>query len=409
MPNSLPPALRAERDLASQAPAVEAPRRAFLRLVGGGVVLAAAGPLAGCADNLPPEAVAAWSQAGRETDDRRWILAHALLAPHSHNLQSWLVDLRTEGEILLRCDRTRLLPATDPQSRQIVMSQGTFLEVLDLAARERGYRPEIEPFPEGPFGPEQVDDRPVARIRLVRDAAVKRDPLFAQVLQRRTNRSAYDPQRAPDAAAWQALAAALPATGLRFGFVDPSKADVLAAHRAIANEAWAIEMTTPAAILESYAVLRVGAKEIAEHRDGISLTAALPVWMNRLGLFDRTKAPGPDDIAVRTQIQDFAKVIESTPAFLWIVSEGNERLTQLNAGRAWVRVQLAGTALGLAMHPLQQALQEYPEQARPYARIHSLLQAPRPTHTVQMWARVGFAPAVPPAPRRGLDAHLVRA
>jgi hypothetical protein len=131
--------------------------------------------------------------------------------------------------------------------------------------------------------------------------------------------------------------------------------------------------------------------------------------MNRLGLFDRTKAPGPDDIAVRTQIQDFAKVIESTPAFLWIVSEGNERLTQLNAGRAWVRVQLAGTALGLAMHPLQQALQEYPEQARPYARIHSLLQAPRPTHTVQMWARVGFAPAVPPAPRRGLDAHLVRA
>ena len=228
MPNSLPPALRAERDLASQAPAVEAPRRAFLRLVGGGVVLAAAGPLAGCADNLPPEAVAAWSQAGRETDDRRWILAHALLAPHSHNLQSWLVDLRTEGEILLRCDRTRLLPATDPQSRQIVMSQGTFLEVLDLAARERGYRPEIEPFPEGPFGPEQVDDRPVARIRLVRDAAVKRDPLFAQVLQRRTNRSAYDPQRAPDAAAWQALAAALPATGLRFGFVDRSQADVLA-------------------------------------------------------------------------------------------------------------------------------------------------------------------------------------
>ena len=28
-------------------------------------------------------------------------LGHAILAPHSHNLQSWLVDLRTPDEILL--------------------------------------------------------------------------------------------------------------------------------------------------------------------------------------------------------------------------------------------------------------------------------------------------------------------
>ena len=45
--------------------------------------------------------------------------------------------------------------------------------------------------------------------------------------------------------------------------------------------------------------------------------------------------------------------------------------TQVNAGRAYARVQLAGTAQGVAMHPLQQALQEYPEQARPYAAIRT--------------------------------------
>jgi hypothetical protein len=60
------------------------------------------------------------------------------------------------------------------------------------------------------------------------------------------------------------------------------------------------------------------------------------------------------------------------------------------------------------MQPLSQALQEYPEQAGPYADIHGLVGAPTPAQTVQMWARVGFAPAVEPAPRRGLDAHLVR-
>jgi len=59
------------------------------------------------------------------------------------------------------------------------------------------------------------------------------------------------------------------------------------------------------------------------------------------------------------------------------------------------------------MQPMQQALQEYPEQAGPYGEIRRLLDAPAPAHTVQMWARVGFAPAVPPAPRRGLDAHVI--
>jgi hypothetical protein len=154
MSNSLPSALRAERDLAAPASAVEAPRRAFLRLVGGGVVLAAAGPLAGCADNLPPEAVAAWSQAGRETDDRRWILAHALLAPHSHNLQSWLVDLRTEGEIVLRCDRTRLLAGHRPAIAADRHEPGH----LPRGARPRGARARLprrrsSPSPKAPSAP----------------------------------------------------------------------------------------------------------------------------------------------------------------------------------------------------------------------------------------------------------------
>jgi len=58
------------------------------------------------------------------------------------------------------------------------------------------------------------------------------------------------------------------------------------------------------------------------------------------------------------------------------------------------------------MQPLSQALQEYPEQAGPYAEIHALLQAPPHVRTVQMWTRLGYGPPVEPAPRRGLQAHL---
>ncbi len=384
-------------------------RRAFVRVVGGGIVLAAGASVTGCSGAIPAEAVAAWQGPGPEPDLRRWILSYAILAPHSHNLQSWLVDLRSEGEIVLRCDPQRLLPETDPFSRQIMMSHGTFLELLDLAARERGQRAEIALFPEGAFGPERIDARPVARVRLVPDATIAKDPLFAQILPRHTNRNVYDLARPVPSAAWQAMADAVRPHDLRFGFVGPDKPEMLARQRAIASEAWKIELTTPRAMLESFKVLRVGAREIAEHRDGLSLTDPMVVMMTRLGLFDRSRAPAPDSMATTGQITDFSQKIASTPAFLWMVTQGNDRATQVNAGRAYARVQLAATAQGLAMQPLQQALQEYPEQAKPYAEIHSLLGAERPATTVQMWARVGYAEPAGPAPRRGLDAHIVRA
>ena len=381
-------------------------RRAFIRLVGGGAIVAAGTSSAGCSSGVPSEAVAAWSGPGAEPDLRRWVLGHAILAPHSHNLQSWLVDLRTPGEIVLRCDRQRLLPETDPFSRQIMMSHGTFLELLDLAARARGHRAEITLFPEGVFGPERIDDRPVARVRLVASAAAAEDPLFAQILRRHTNRNVYDPGRPVPAAAWQAMAAAVQPHPLRFGFVGPEDAPAIERHRRIAAEAWRIEVSTPRTIMESYRWLRVGAREIVEHRDGISITSPLLVALDRLGLFHRDKAPAPDDSAVTSQIRDFASKIASTQGFLWMVSDGNERTTQIAAGRAYARVQLAATAHGVVMQPLQQALQEYPEQAQPYGEIHALVGAARPAQTVQMLARVGFAEPVGPAPRRGVDAHI---
>lgn len=387
-------------------------RRSFVRLVGGGFIgAAAAAPLAGCSTQYPAEAISAWQGPGDEADPRRWALAHALLAPHSHNLQSWLADLRTPGVITLSCDITRLLPQTDPFSRQMMMSQGTFLELLDLALRERGQRAEITLFPEGAFGPEAIDGRPVARVLLAPDPGVARDPLFAQILKRRTNRAAYDPTRPVPAAAWAAMAdAAGPhfgATGGRFGHVGAGATpEALARHRAIASEAWRIELTTPRTILESYRVLRVGAAEVARHRDGIALMDPLVVAMDRVGLFDRRQAPGPDDFATRSQIEDFDAKLASTPGFLWMLSPDNARATQVNAGRAYARVQLAATAQGVSLHPLQQALQEYPEVAGPYAAFRELVNAG--PGTVQMWARAGFAPPAQPAPRRPLDA-IIRA
>jgi len=380
-------------------------RRSLLRIAGGGVIAAALAPVAGCSSALPPEALAAWRGPGDEPDVRRWILAHAILAPHSHNLQSWLVDLSVPDQITLRIDRERLLPETDPLSRQMMMSQGTFIELLDQAAREKGLRADIALFPEGVFGPASVDDRPIARVRLIPDASVRRDPLFAQVFLRRTNREAYAPQ-VPSAEARRAIEQAATGPGMRVGFVTSEEPALIAQHRRIALEAWRIELTTPRTLLESYRVLRVGPAEIAAHRDGISLNDPLVRALTQVGLFDRSVAPAPGDRAITRQIDDFGARLTATPSFYWLVTEGNDRITQVNAGRAWVRAQLAATAQGLSMQPISQALQEFPEVRGPYREIHALLDASAPNRTVQMWARLGQGPAIEPAPRRGLAAHL---
>ena len=381
-------------------------RRHILRIAGGGFIAAATvSSLTACDSSMPPEAIAAWNPPADSLDIRRWVLSHALLAPHAHNLQSWLVDLDTQDTIVLRMDMTRLLPETDPLSRQLVISQGTFIEVLDLAARQRGYHTEVTPFPEGEFSAQAPDTRPTARIRLVRDAQVQPDPLFAQVFKRHTHKGVYE-ARMPDAAALQAIRESVKGLPVTLGMVNRGVEPAMARHAQIAMDAWRTELVTPRTLLESYHVLRIGPKEIAQHRDGISLNSPMVRALNALGLFDRTKASAPDSSEIKGQLERFNAAIASTPAYFWLSTEHNDRTTQLQTGRAYVRAQLAATAQGLSMHPLSQALQEYPEQAPHYKAVHDLLGAADRRHTVQMWTRLGYGPSIGPAPRRGLEAHL---
>ena len=383
-------------------------RRAFIRLLGGGAVFAATAPLLGCSSDLPAEAIAAWKPPAQDSDVRKQMLSYAILAPNPHNLQSWLVDLKQANEITLYCDTTRLLPETDPYSRQILIGQGTFLELLDMAAKQLGYRAEITLFPDGGFDAKSVDRRPTARIKLTQVAAIAKDPLFEQILKRRTNRQTYEVKDLPTSAI-QAITVSVAGLPVQIGFVGSSEAELRNKHRAIAKEAWRIELTTPRTILESLKLMRVGPDEIKKNPDGISNNSPFIRAVVAVGLFDRNKAPASDDSSIASQIKDFEAKIDATPAFFYLITKGNDRLTQINAGRAYVRAQLAATAQGLFMHPISQALQEYSEQAKPYLAIHQLLNAPPATHTVQMWTRVGFAPAQQPSPRRGVDQHMAKA
>ncbi len=92
-------------------------RRKFILIAGSTAVIVAAGKMSIDLDKMLSTAIAAWSgAASTEPDIRKRLLAYAILAPNPHNMQPWIVDLQTPGQIDLYCDRTRLLPQTDPCS-----------------------------------------------------------------------------------------------------------------------------------------------------------------------------------------------------------------------------------------------------------------------------------------------------
>ncbi len=376
-------------------------RRKFMALAGGGVVLAAGGAFGYAATRQPQTAHLPWQMAGGYEDARMRALSWALLAPNPHNRQPWLADLSQAGAITLYADTARLLPATDPLNRQITIGLGCFLELLRMAAAEDGQRATITLFPEG-SSDQALDSRPIARITLTPDTSVPRDPLFAHVLQRRSNKDPFDTTRPLATDTIAQLGAMLPATVGFGGSVDSPMVDTL---RALTREALRIEVETPHTFQESVDLFRIGRREVDANPDGIDFTGPLFESMHLTGLFTRESAADPASAAFKAGMDAVFANADTAMGHVWLVTPTNDRAAQIQTGADWLRVNLAATALELGFQPLSQALQEFPEMAGPYAQVHKLL-APS-GGTVQMLARIGYGVQVSPSPRWPLESRIV--
>ncbi len=380
-------------------------RRVLLQAGGAAVIVAGlTGAGAFIFTRTPRRALEPWSRAGQSFGDPRLdALAFAILAPNPHNMQPWRVALEGDGALAVYCDTARLLPETDPPSRQITIGFGCFLELFRQAAAEKGLLAEVDPFPEGEPQP-TLDTRPVARVRLRAGAGAKRDPLFWSAPLRRTNRAPFEERAVEPRLLTEIAGASVEGVAART-IADPNGVAEL---RALATDAWKIEWTLPRTRAESIAVTRIGKKEIEAQPWGLSLGGPMLEALALAGVFTREKQGKPGETAFEESLSFYEKACSSAAAFIATSTATNTRRDQLAAGAAWVRIHQAATQRGLAFHPLSQALQEFPEMAPAYDRAHELL-AHQPGATVQMLARLGYAKAPPPAPRERLEAKLVQA
>lgn len=388
-------------------------RRTILAASGTGLALIAAGGL-WRVTRSPTTATDPWALTAPPPGDPRLdAFRHAILAPNPHNRQPWIIRLDGTDGATIFCDPDRRLPMTDPFDRQVTIGFGCFLELARIAAAERGFRIEQNWFPEGEPQP-RLDRRPIASLTFVPDQTVKPDPLFAAIPKRRSTKTLFE-DRPVDPASLQRLTST---DEDWFAVSADNSPTTVAAVRKLVLQAVDIEMRTARTHRESVDLMRIGAREVDANPDGIDLTGPGIEAMAATGLLSRATLADPASSAFRQGEAMMAETYGSIPAILSVTTNGNSRGHQLFAGSLYARANLIAAEQGLAMHPMSQSLQEYPEMADLFDRMQALL---RPAFSsgirgsistakgrVQMLARIGYAAPVAPSPRWPLETRIAQ-
>jgi hypothetical protein len=303
-------------------------------------------------------------------------------------------------------DRERLLPETDPPFRQTHVSQGTFLELLVIALAQDGVASDVEYFPEGEYANEALEPLPAARVHLVARPAAK-DSLFSAITERRSNKSVYDGRRALTQSEVRSLSEVTSESIASLSIID--SADARARLADICTQAMAVEVGAAARNAETARWFRFSESEIEEKRDGFGMAQTgrgkVERWFAEHFVLDRASASDPKGSFARGAIDMTREQASSAAAFGVLSTQGNTRRAQIVAGRAYARIALTSTALGLAMHPMSQALEEYPDMAVTKARLEKEVGL-ADGHTVQMLFRLGHAEPTEHTPRRDVRALL---
>jgi nitroreductase len=330
-------------------------------------------------------------------------LRYGITAPSAHNTQPWRIEVDSDYSARLYADPARLLPATDPPGRQVLISHGTLLEATSIAAAELGYRAEIDLLPDGPLTEAEPGARPTARLRLIADGGLAADPLFAQLRRRRTSRRGYaaTPVRPVQRAALVTQAAV---AGARAAWVaERDRAAVLD----LAIRAMAVEVDDKLLFDETRRWFRFSGRDVARERDGLYLdTSGVTGPALILALLFTTPGRWHSPRNRQAYLASFGRAARATPALFMITTTGNDVPDWISAGRGYLRAQLEACRLGLSCHPLSQSLQEYAQMAPLRAQLEELTGVTAPAK-LQLLVRVGHSRPPALSPRRDLS-DLVR-
>ena len=121
-----------------------------------------------------------------------------------------------------------------------------------------------------------------------------------------------------------------------------------------------------------------------------------------VGALDGSQPPAEGSTAFKAMLQRYVHHSASAMAFVWLstlfaaaAAAGRTRSAEVQAGRAYKRLQLKATELGLQVHPMSHTLQEFAEPKPAHDRLHQALLGQPATQQVVLIVALP-APALTP-------------
>ena len=90
----------------------------------------------------------------------------------------------------------------------------------------------------------------------------------------------------------------------------------------------------------------IGTDEIKANPDGISLNSHLMVALRKIGVVTKENLIVMTSNVYTQEIEDVIQTLSYIKGHVWIKTQGNNRIEQINAGRSYLRVNLQATKLG---------------------------------------------------------------
>lgn len=345
-------------------------------------------------------------------DPRVRLAAHGLLAANGHNMQPWKIRLDKDDPMVfyLYTDSDRLTNEVDPFARQMMITQGTFLEYVKIAGDELGYKIAVELFPEGGYDeqklPESMKNKPVAKIMLTKDKP-RSNPLFDPMFLPDTNRAAYQSNKLTSEQINQLEAINTDGNmSIKF-FQDKENIEKLGSY---AMKGATIEAGVNRVMQETETIFRANEYQKNRYRYGFSVEGQGTSGVMRhimQGVVTLFPSMNSGKAASALFIQSTRTSVDNTPAYAMIITKDNSRSSQVKSGMLYSRLILATHRLGFVMQPLSQVLEEYPEMKELYNSIHR--EYASDGGTIQMLVRLGKpTKEVPQSMRRDVMDLIVR-
>ena len=321
---------------------------------------------------------------GTSAEQVKFLLNYAVLAPSRHNVQPWLfkVDWNT---VELHADRSRSLPAADPDDREMIISCGAALANFLIAARYFGYVANVDMH----HDPAKRDL--LARVSLEKGgvATQEEQKLFHAIKQRRTNRQLFKDQAVP--------ASLLSALG-----------GIAAREATVFQVVWGVEARYAlASLIATGDQLLWENKRFREEIAGWTRPVinqsldGVPAYAHGTG--DMASYLGP--LRIRTfmdnaEAEKEQHLASGSPVFAVLLTHADTWFDWLAAGQALEKILLHARCEGVWASFFSQPIE--------VARLQKDLQAILGRAEVpQLVLRMGYAAEVPPTPRRSVSDVLL--